>query len=189
MKIQLKKVRLSFPDLFTAVAFEGSSNAKYGAAFLIEPGSANDKLIRSAMATAASEKAGWEKNHAKILAAALAKNSGKEVCYWEGDTKEYDGYAGMMVLTAKRDEAKGRPLVIDRDKSPLALEDGKPYAGCFVNASLEIWAQDNKYGKTLRCELLGVQFAADGDAFSAGSVADESDFDDLSDTGDDEDLA
>jgi hypothetical protein len=37
--------------------------------------------------------------------------------------------------------------------------------------------------------LLGVQFAADGDAFSAGSVADEADFDDLSDSGDADDLA
>ena len=112
-----------------------------------------------------------------------------KVCYWSGDTKEYDGYAGQMALTAKRQESKGRPLVIDKDKSPLTEADGKPYAGCYVNASVEIWAQENKYGKTLRCELLGLQFAADGDAFSAGSVADEADFDDLSDSGDADDLA
>jgi len=187
MKINLKKVRLSFPDLFTAKAFEEGGTATYGCTLLVEPDSANDKAIRNAMKAAAEEK--WGVKHAPILKAALASNNGQKVCFWSGDTKEYDGYAGMMALTAKRNESKGRPLVIDRDKSPLVEADGRPYAGCFVNASVEIWPQDNKYGKTLRCELLGVQFAADGDAFSAGSVADEADFDDLSDSGDADDLA
>ena len=187
MKINLKKVRLSFPDLFTAKAFEEGGNKTYGCTFLVEPGSANDKTIRAAMQEAAEGK--WGVKHAPILKAAIASNNSQKVCYWSGDTKEYDGYAGQMALTAKRQESKGRPLVIDKDKSPLTEADGKPYAGCYVNASVEIWAQENKYGKTLRCELLGLQFAADGDAFSAGSVADEADFDDLSDSGDADDLA
>ena len=33
-----------------------------------------------------------------------------------------------------------RPLVVDVDKSPLTAQDGKPYSGCYVNASLELWA-------------------------------------------------
>jgi len=178
MKINLKKVRLSFPDLFTAKAFEEGGTKTYGCTLLVEPGSANDKAIRVAMQKASEEK--WGVKHAPILKAALASNNSQKVCYWDGSTKEYDGYDGVQALTAKRGETKGRPLVIDRDKSPLTEADGRPYAGCYVNASVEIWAQDNRYGKTLRCELLGVQFAADGDAFSAGSVADESDFEDMS---------
>lgn len=178
MKIALQKVRLSFPDLFTAKAFEEGGTKTYGCTFLVEPGSANDKTIRAAMQKAAEEK--WGAKHAPILKAAIAANNSQKVCYWSGDTKEYDGYAGQMALTAKRQESKGRPLVIDKDKSPLTEADGKPYAGCYVNASVEIWSQENKFGKTLRCELLGLQFAGDGDAFAAGSVADESDFEDLS---------
>lgn len=172
MKIKLVNVRLSFPDLFKAGEYEGNRN--YGSSFLIEPGSANHKVIMDAINAVGTE--AWKAKAPAILKAALA-GGGQQVCYWDGNLKDYDGYEGMMVLTAKRGEAKGRPLVIDADKSPLAEADGKPYAGCFVNASVELWAQDNKFGKTVRCTLLGVQFAKDGDAFSAGSVASEDDFD------------
>jgi len=189
MKINLKKVRLMQHDVFEAKPFEAGAPLYFGAEVSFEPGSVNDKIVRAALKQTAAEKKEWATNHAKLLAAALAKNSRKEVCLWDGDGVEYTGYAGQVILTTKRKVEKGRPLVIDRDKSPLAEADGRIYRGCYVNISAEVWAQDNKFGKTLRCELLGVQFAADGDAFSAGSIADESDFDDLSDSGDGEELA
>ena len=69
---------------------------------------------------------------------------------------------------------------MDVDKTPLVAENGKPYSGCFVNASLELWAQDNNYGKRVNATLMGVQFYKDGDSFSGGGVASEDDFDDLS---------
>jgi hypothetical protein len=72
-----------------------------------------------------------------------------------------------------------RPLVIDKDKSPLTEQDGKPYAGCFVNASVELWPQDNNYGKRVNASLRGVQFFRDGDAFAGGGAASEDEFDDL----------
>lgn len=170
-KIALQNVRLSFPDLFEASEYEGKFN--FGATFLVEPGSATDKAITVAVQEVAKEE--WKEKGAAIVKAAQAGGNQK-ICYWSGDLKTYDGYQGMMALTAKRGQDKGRPLVLDRDKTPLALGDGKPYAGCYVNASVELWAQDNKYGKTIRCTLLGVQFAKDGDSFSAGSAASEDDF-------------
>lgn len=174
MKIKLINVRLSFPDLFKAGEYEGNRN--YGATFLVDPDSANHKVIMDAIKAVGEE--AWKAKAPAILKAALASD-GQKVCYWDGNLKEYEGYEGMMALRATRGEAKGRPMVIDADKSPLVEADGKPYAGCYVNASVELWAQDNKFGKTVRCTLLGVQFAKDGDAFSAGSVASEDDFDDL----------
>ena len=75
--------------------------------------------------------------------------------------------------------AQGRPLVIDADKSPLTEQDGKPYSGCYVNASIELWAQDNNYGKRVNASLSGVQFFRDGDAFAGGRAADVDDFDDV----------
>lgn len=182
-KLKLQNVRLSYPDLFEANEYEGKRN--FGATFLIEPGSKQDKEIREALDAEAKEK--FKDKAPAILKAALAGGNQK-CCYWDGNTKTYDGYADMMALTAKRAEDKGRPLVIDKNKSPLTAADGKPYAGCYVNASVELWAQDNKFGKSVRCTLLGVQFANDGDAFSAGSVASEDDFDDLGDSGDADDI-
>ena len=74
-----------------------------------------------------------------------------------------------------------RPTVIDRDKSPLVEDDNKLYAGCYVNCVLELWFQDNSYGKRINCNLLGVQFAKDGESFGAGPVDASDDFADISD--------
>lgn len=175
-KVKLVDVRLSFPDLFEAVQFDGKGPFNYGASFLIEPGSANDKAVQAALVKAANDK--WAAKGPAILSA--AKANPQKICYISGDLKEYDGYAGMMALSAKRGQDKGRPGVYDRDpRRVLSVEDGKPYAGCYVNATVEFWAQDNSFGKAVRCTLIGVQFARDGDAFSAGSKPNEDDFDDL----------
>jgi hypothetical protein len=79
--------------------------------------------------------------------------------------------------------------VLDGLKNPLVAADGKPYAGCYVNTTVEFWAQDNSYGKGIRCTLLGVQFLRDGDAFSAGSVATPDDFEALAEGAGADDLA
>jgi hypothetical protein len=48
-----------------------------------------------------------------------------------------------------------------------------------VNGTVEVWAQDNKFGKGIRATLRGVQFVKDGDAFSAGTPVSEDDFDEI----------
>lgn len=182
MKVKLSNVRLSFPDLFQAAQFQGTGPFNYRAALLVKPGSAEDKAINAAINEVA--KAKWNAKAPAILKSA-AGNSQK-FCYTDGDAKEYDGYAGMMALSTTRAMDKGRPLIIDQNKSPLTEKDGKPYAGCYVNASVEFWAQDNQYGKTVRCTLLGLQFYKDGDAFGGGSAPSEDDFEDLAVAGDDD---
>lgn len=184
MKVKLANVRLSFPDLFEAVQFQGSGPFNYRAQLLVEPGSDNDKAIKAAIDAVA--KAKWA---AKAPAVLKAANATQKICYIDGNTKEYDGYADKMALSTTRDQGKGRPMIIDRDKSPLTAADGKPYAGCYVNASIEFWAQDNQYGKTVRCTLLGVQFFKEGDAFGGGSAPSEEDFEDLGVTETADDLA
>ncbi len=74
---------------------------------------------------------------------------------------------------------KARPLVLDRDKTPLTAADGKPYSGSYMNVSLEIWAQDNNFGKRINATLKGVQFVGDGDSFGGGAPASPDDFEDL----------
>jgi hypothetical protein len=89
----------------------------------------------------------------------------------------------MLAISAK---STIRPLVIDRDRSPLAEEDGKPYAGCYVNASVEFFAYENS-GNGISAQLAGVQFVRDGDAFGGGRAADPDEFDDLGEGADTED--
>jgi hypothetical protein len=176
MKVVLKDVRLSFPDLFVPQIYKGKTDSKprYSASFLVEPGSENDKKIRAAIKDAATESYG-----AKAAAQLKAmENNSNKYCYMDGDLKDYDGYAGMMALSSHRNADQGAPKVVDRNKEvELKAADGKPYAGCYVNASVEIYAQKGEY-PGIRASLIAVQFSKDGDAF-AGTPATAEDFDDL----------
>lgn len=182
MKVVLQNVRLSFPDLFTARKFKGEGKARFSASFLVEKGSENDQKIQEAIVAAAEEK--WaDKAQARLKT--LAGQNGK-YCYLDGETKDYDGYTGMMVLSAHRNEDQGKPKVVDRLKQDLPPDAGKPYAGCYVNAVVDIWAQAGDY-PGIRATLNVVQFYADGEPF-AGSAPNVDDLPDIEDMGELEDL-
>jgi hypothetical protein len=66
---------------------------------------------------------------------------------------------------------------VDRDRSLITEDDNKLYAGCYVNAIIELWVQDNSYGKRVNANLLGVQFFKDGEPFADGVKASADDFD------------
>lgn len=182
MKVVLQNVRLSFPVLFTPRQHKGQGKFRYGASFIIEPGSENDKKIQDAILEAANEK--WaDKAQARLKAMA---NDPNKYCYKSGDTKDVESYAGMMVLSANRNEDQGKPKVVDRLKEDLAPDAGKPYAGCYVNAVVDIWAQAGDY-PGIRATLNVVQFFADGEPF-AGSAPNVDDLPDIADMGELEDL-
>jgi hypothetical protein len=69
-------------------------------------------------------------------------------------------YEGKMTIKAS---TKKRPLVIDRDKSPITEDDNIVYAGCYVNAIVTLWGQNNQFGKRVNAQLDGVQFVRDGE--------------------------
>ena len=171
MKITIKNARLSFPDLFEPHPFKPGDAPKYKATFLVPKGTDQAKAIDAAIAAVAKEK--WPKTWEKVLAS--IKGNANKFCWQDGETKTYDGYEGMMAFSAGN---KARPTVIDRDKSPLSKDDGKPYAGCYVNAVVEIFAYDNS-GNGISASLGGVQFVRDGEAFSGGRPASADEFEDL----------
>ena len=74
-----------------------------------------------------------------------------------------------------------RPLIVDRKGAPLSQEDGILFSGCYVNVLIDIWAQDNQYGKGLRAKLMGLQFVKTGEAFGGGRQANANDFGSLGD--------
>ena len=130
----------------------------------------------------------WGSKGEKILAKLI---DDKRVCLKDGNkntNKEgdiYDGFEDMSYVSANNDQ---KPLLLDRDKTELSRADGKPYAGCYVNVSLDIWAQDNSYGQRINASLRGVQFVKDGDAFAGGTPVSDSEFDDLGDGADADDV-
>ena len=164
-KIKLNNVRLSFPSIFNKSEFNGAVG-KFEATFLMNK-EKQAKMISDI-----------ESKIALIQKDNKAKVSPDKICLKDGEYVDYDGYAGCMSIKAGSNR---RPTIIDRDKSPLVEEDGKPYAGCYVNAVLELWFQDNSYGKRVNCNLTGIQFVKDGEAFGAGNQDSSNEFDDISD--------
>lgn len=170
--MQLKNVRLAFPALFEPKAVNPGDKPKFGGSFLLPPDHPQVAEIRQNIIQTARDK--WGEKADAILKELKAKD---RLCLHDGDTKaQYDGFEGMLYVSASSD---ARPTLIDRDKTPLVEADGRPYAGCYVVVSIDIWAQDNNYGKRINATLRGVQFSKDGDAFSGARPADADEFDDL----------
>ena len=118
--IHLNNVRLSFPQLAKAKAFRPGQEARYEAAFLLDP--SNKTHAATIKQIKAAAKAVLEEHfNGKIP-------KGIKFCFGDADKngKEYDGYEGMFYITSSKKESQGRPTVVDRDRSPLTAEDGKP---------------------------------------------------------------
>lgn len=158
MKVKLENVRLSFPELFNAKPFQDSA-PKYSAQFLLDKVKDKaqiDMLRKAAMEVAAAK---WTTGVPK----------GVQYCVRDGDEKDYQSHQGMMYISASNPEDH-RPGVIDRQSRPIVESDGTIYGGCYVNVSIDLWAQDNKYGKRINANILAVQFVKDGDPFGAKPI-------------------
>lgn len=180
--VKLKNVRLSFPDLFRAKPFKQGDVPKYKATFLFEKGSENDKIVKAAIIEAAKASK-WGNKYKEVLED--IKGNPNKFCYQDGDKKKYDGYKGMMAVTAS---SKVRPLIIDRDKTPLTEDDNKIHGGYYVNANIEFFGYSNS-GNGLAASLSGVQFYKIGELFSGSSISDPDDFEEVEDSEDDDDTA
>jgi len=182
MKVMLKNVRLSYPSLFKPSGYQGSE-PKYSATFLMEDGSEQHKALKAAILSVAEEQFA---DKAKAVLKKQDDNSmrrllkhGNDNVDDEGEVR--DGYADMVTIKASN---KTAVRVIGRGKQDLTEADGIPYAGCYVNAQIDLWAQDNAYGKFINAKLLAVQFWADGDAFGAVTTANLDDFESAEDDDD-----
>jgi hypothetical protein len=156
--VKITNVRLSFPALFQAKQGpDANSKAAYQAAFILDK-TKNAKDIAEV-----------KRAIDLIVRDTFKGKRPPKVCLRDGSEKpDTDGYGdGVMFINARCDK---RPPVVDRDMSPLTEQDGKPYAGCYVYATLAIWAQDNQYGKRINAKLRSVQFYKDGAPFGEGSV-------------------
>ena len=165
-KIILRNVRLSFPSLFKRAVFEGKET-KFEATFLLPKSDEKtkallDKAIESAL-TEAKVKVASDKRFMR-----------------DGDDSDKDGYEGNWSIKASSNR---RVQIFDRDKTPIVEEDEILYAGCYVNAIISVWVQNNNFGKRVNANLLGVQFVKDGEPFGSGTVDVANDFDTLDDAG------
>lgn len=114
----------------------------------------------------------WGAKTASIQKAAEAQ---QKWALRDGNLKdEYEGFAGNWALSAN---SFAKPTVFDQNRLPISQDSGIVYSGCYVNAIVVLKAFDN-VSKGTTCELSGVQWFADGDAFSGGKPADADEFPD-----------
>lgn len=169
VEVKLTNVRLSFASVFKRKSFgEDDANPRFAATLLMDKRRQEDQIRLCEDAIDDAKFAKWGDRQPALKSEKLA--------FRDGDDEDYDGYQGHMFVAARSDR---RPKVIDRDRTPLTEDDGKIYSGCYVNAIIRFWAQDNKWGKRVNASLEGVQFVKDGEAFTGGAPLDEDAFDDL----------
>lgn len=188
MRFMLRDVRLAFPQIWKATAPRGGGDLAFSASFIlppdhkqiIDPSQPNKKVTTATYLETVIFKAVAEaKWGTKAPAILKALKSADKLALHNGDTKaEYEGYEGNLFVSSR---SKVRPTVFDQQRNELLESEGKPYSGCYVNASVEFWAQDNPdYGKRINAQLRGVQFLRDGDAFAGGGRPAEADeFDEI----------
>jgi len=165
MKVTIVDVRLAFPSVFKATVPKGSTGeAAFSAAGLMGPSHPGIKLLNDAFVVLAKEK--WGTKADAILKAIKAKD---HLCLHDGNNKaDYEGFADQWFISTR---SKVRPSVFNLDKTELVEADGVIYSGCYVDMNVELWAQDNQFGKRINAQLRGIRFRRKGDAFAGGSSA------------------
>jgi hypothetical protein len=203
-EVLLRNVRLSFASLHEPSEMEsddGTTRRFFKANFLIPKEGDEFKNVAKIKKAADEAKAKkWGSNPKD-----WPKLKPEKICLRDGDLENWDGYAGMLYVSANSSVDR-RPQVItnrkDKDGNWIKAEPGherNPYSGCYVNALIRLWCQDNKNGKRVNASLEVVQFLRDGDAFGAAPVnpnerftddmvGDDADLGDSGDDGDDESL-
>jgi len=177
--IKLESARISYPHIYEPSAYEEGDPLKFSAKFLLDPSNPNHaakiKEIKLAAAELMREEFGPEFKPAGL----------KGVCFANGNTKVDDqgevkeGYADMWVIGASEFV---RPAVANRSGGPVVEgESQAPYGGSYVNATITLWTQNNKWGKRINANLRGVQFVKDGDAFGRAPISAEEEFEALED--------
>ncbi len=166
--IKLRNVRLSFPKLFVPESLEEGGKLKYSAAFIMD---SKEHAAMIAHIEKVTERVALDEFKKKVPLRHKPLRDGNEF-------PDMDGYGdGVMFVSAKSDR---RPVVVDRDTTPLTADDQRPYAGCYVHANIRLYAYDHKTGgKGVAADLRSIMFAKDGDSFGAGPVNAENEFGDV----------
>lgn len=201
IRVKLLNVRLAFAhQLFTASAVEEGKTPKYGCDSLLVSGSSVAKLVPDGTTPEGKPKfkAVPTTMEAVLLEVAndTMKGKGKawldalensKKCYRNGDLRvnkngdHYEGYEGVWYVSAK---SVTRPLILDSNKHPLTIQDGKPYSGCYGHVSVDVYGIADPKKKGVHASIKGVQFVRDGDAFGGGAPASPDEFDEISEGAD-----
>jgi len=176
--IFISNARLSFPSLVEPRSSVDTPGAKkkYSVDVIIKQDNPSFAQFMAEVQAVAVAK--WGEHANNVLS--MIQNDRKLRCYGSGNEKidkktfkPYVGYEGMAYISANKEDP---PQMIQADGSAVAEGNTmayqalarKMYGGCYVNIAVRPWTQDNTHGRGIRCDLIAVQFAGDGEAFGEG---------------------
>jgi len=173
--------RCSFPNIVdpqVKVNDKGESTSSYNADLIFSPTDAGFAKFMQTYAAMAQEK--WKENAQGAMQ--MIQSDRKSRCYGSGEEKTskktfqvHPGYAGNVFISAR---SPRQPQIIDADGKPVDPSNvmqvraiaARIYGGCYVHAVIKPWLQQNAQGVGVRCDLIAIQFAADGESFGAGAA-------------------
>lgn len=190
MELVLDKARFSYANgLYTPrenTSDSGEKTYKHLVTLLVAKGSKDVENLEAAVLSAGKE--AWGEKAAGILAKLHANN---RVCLRDGDLmldddgKVENGFAGMMFIRASKTadgptgifarvyNRNGVKLTDDNYRD-LAMGAGRgPRSGDYGQAIVRVWAQDNKYGQRVNCELVAVAFRSEGPSLGRAEKTDD----------------
>jgi len=173
----LKHKRIGFVDLAEARSINGGKPV-FGLRIIVDPTDPDVAHIDNAIAEVAEHT--WKEKSKAVLEMLYDKNRvaflKKDYRNLKGDT--YKGFEGNFSLGASSPGDK-QPSCFDEFGNALDAAGirRKLYSGCFAHVKVEIYPLLRDDGNRISCAVLGVLFAADGEAFGGGSaVATANDF-------------
>ncbi len=181
-EITLKDVRLSYEHLWKPYASEGDTATgkapKFSATLLLDKKTHAEqiKAVKALIVKCRADKWGDK------------ARSVNTICIKDGSLKEgTDGYGEHIEFISASSDRKPQIFEGAVSAGETKVSTGKIFSGCYVNAVIRVWAQDNKFGKKVNAEICVVQYKRDGEAFGGGS-ADTSALDGADEVAGDEDL-
>jgi len=184
-------VILAFPSLFQKSS-AGEGKPSYNMKGIIDPSDEKTVSICEAAIIKVAEEE-WGTKAKRIMEGFVRTGKKPDVFFVKDEYRSQEGntYAGfedMYYVTAKTQPDGERPTVVDRSGKLVDEDSGLIYSGCRGIAHLDIWPQDNKWGKAVRATPIGFQFVGHGKKFSGGAAPAKLDsFENLGDLGEDED--
>lgn len=164
------KFRVSFPQVFTPKAMEGSNVEKYSVVMLFDKAAQATPEFKAMKAAAqkkmieqfGEDKSQWPEN---------ARNPFRKGSEKKG---KYEGYDDDTIFVTASSLAKNKPGIVDPNRQDIISEE-EFYAGCYARATVNPYAYSKAGNNGVSFGLLNLQKLGDGEAFS-GKTAAKDDF-------------
>lgn len=166
--VLIPRARLSYFYGFEPYRGE-NGDGKFCAHAIIDPADPVVDAIRAAQRAVAQEK--WKDKANDVLTQLAAQD---KLCIHRGDVNKpgQPAYAGKLFVSASSNTQPTILATINGTNQKVdKSSEFAPYSGCIAAVKIDVWAQDNKYGKRINATLTGVQFLKHEERLSGGGRA------------------